>query len=626
MKNRIQSGLLVIFLTILGVLAYNVWLLETAPEQLSYTTFLRDLSNKEFTAITLRGNNLVATTAMGKEFQTYAPDIKVLLPLILSTSIELNTEAPQTTFDRIISMFFIAILISGLWLILTSRTEKRDKQLNSKFFLNKQGATLPKTFTDVAGIDEVREELIEIVDFLKNHDKYNRLGARIPKGVLLQGPPGTGKTLLARALAGEAGVPFYSLGGSDFVEMFAGVGASRVRELFDQAKKSAPCIVFIDEIDAIGGRRSGGNSGSHEEREQTLNALLVEMDGFSSQETVIVIGATNRPDILDPALLRPGRFDRQLTVSLPNLKGRTAILEVHTQHIKITNTINLPLIAQGIPGFSGADIANLVNEAALIAARKEKKGVEPIDFDEAKDKIMMGLERKNAAINNEERRIIAYHEAGHAIVARLLPETDQLHKITIIPRGIALGLTQQVPFEERYTYSLIYLLNRIKVLLGGRIAEEIVFNQLSTGAANDIAAANEIAGHLVCEWGMSPSLGVSVSMRRDQKFLGDISSGVVISEATAREIDLEIRRILNECYHETESLLRRHNKLIHELAEILLINETLDAEELEIVMHCYLEKQNDNKQKKSKQNDLPMENSTAHNDSLSHVPPEHHRG
>jgi cell division protease FtsH len=382
--------------------------------------------------------------------------------------------------------------------------------------------------------------------------------------------------------------------------MFAGVGASRVRELFGLAKKTAPCIIFIDEIDAIGSRRNGGSGGSHEEREQTLNAMLVEMDGFSSNETVIVIGATNRPDILDPALLRPGRFDRQLTVSLPNLHGRVRILEVHTRLVTVSSSLNLTLIAQGIPGFSGADIANLVNEAALIAARQKKNAVEMTDFEAAKDKILMGLERRNSAINEKERRIIAYHEAGHAIVARLLPETDELHKITIIPRGMALGLTQQVPFEERYTYSIVYLLSRIKVLLGGRIAEKIVFNHLSTGAANDIAAATDIASRLVCEWGMSGALGSTVYRRKQHQFLGDIDTKGDFSEATAREIDLEVRRIINECYEETEKLLRANNRLIHELAEVLLVNETIDAEEINIVMHCY---ENTEKIRKEQQKD-----------------------
>jgi len=484
-------------------------------------------------------------------------------------------------------MFLLVMTMIGLWFIFAKSSFRGSNIWKDDRFQVRTGAGDMKTFADVAGIDEVREELREIVDFLKNYEKYNLLGGRIPKGVLLQGPPGTGKTLLAQAIAGEASVPFYLMGGSDFVEMFAGVGASRVRELFGLAKKNAPCIVFIDEIDAIGGRRGGGSNGSHEEREQTLNALLVEMDGFTSSETVIVIAATNRPDILDPALLRPGRFDRQLTVSLPNLLGRVKILEVHTRLITVSKVLNLTVIAQGIPGFSGADIANLVNEAALTAARHKKQSVEMSDFEEAKDKIMMGLERKNAAINEQERRVIAYHEAGHAIVARLLPETDGLHKITIIPRGIALGLTQQVPVEERYTYSLIYLLNRIKVLLGGRIAEKIVFNHLSTGAANDIAAATDIAHRLVCEWGMSGLLGSLVYRRTQQRFLGDTDLRGHTSEATAREIDLEVRRIINECYDETEKLLRSHNRLIHDLAEILLVNETIDAEEMEIVVQCY---------------------------------------
>jgi cell division protease FtsH len=483
------------------------------------------------------------------------------------------------------------MVMLGLWFVFSKRQSTGNPIWKTNTFQPKSVPGETKTFADVAGIDEARVELMEIVDFLQNHEKYNSLGGRIPKGVLLQGPPGTGKTLLARAIAGEASVPFYSMGGADFVEMFAGVGASRVRELFSLAKKNAPCIIFIDEIDAIGSKRSSGNSGSHEEREQTLNALLVEMDGFSSSKTIIVIGATNRPDVLDPALLRPGRLDRQVTISLPNLYGRIKVLEVHTRQITTSPAVNLTILAQGIPGFSGADIANLVNEAALTAARHEKQFVEMVDFEEAKDKIVMGLERKNAAINEQERRIIAYHEAGHAIVAKLLPETDELHKITIIPRGSALGLTQQVSIEERYTYSLVYLLNRIKILLGGRIAEKIVFNHLSTGASNDIAAATDFAARLVCEWGMSSVIGSTVYQRQHDGFLGNTETRGQYSEETAREIDLEVRKIINTCYAETEKLLRSHNQLIHELAEILLINETIDAEEIDIVMECYTNKQ-----------------------------------
>jgi len=609
MNNRIQAGLLLIFLSILGVLGYNAWLRETTPPERSYTDFLSDVQDKQVISVHLQGGEIRGEDKIGRKFRTFSPDPGTLIPMLLAAEVTVSAEQPATLFDRLMPLTFLIAILAVLWRLFTYRSLVGSKGWQEKRFQARAEPADMKTFADVAGIDEVQDELKEIVDFLKNHEKYNLLGGRIPKGVLLQGPPGTGKTLLARAIAGEALVPFYLIGGSDFVEMFAGVGASRVRELFGLAKKNAPCIVFIDEIDAIGSRRSSGN-GSHEEREQTLNALLVEMDGFSSNETVIVIGATNRPDILDPALLRPGRFDRQLTVSLPNLHGRVKILGVHTRNVTISKALNLTVIAQGIPGFSGADIANLVNEAALTAARQKKQSVEMSDFEEAKDKIMMGLERKNAAINEKERRIIAYHEAGHAIVARLLPETDGLHKITIIPRGMALGLTQQVPIEERYTYSLIYLLSRIKVLLGGRIAEKIIFNHLSTGAANDIAAATDIAHRLVCEWGMSSTLGSTVYRRKQQQFLGNIEMKGNFSEATAREIDLEVRRIINDCYSETERLLRSHNRLIHELAEVLLINETIDAEEMEIVMQCYInaEKNDKTNHEKENQDDSPKTN------------------
>ena len=611
MKNRFQAGLLLIFLSILGVLGYNVWLSETTPPEQNYSDFLSDLKNNQITAVHINGSEIRGEDKVGRKFRTFSPDIPTLMPSLLAAGVSIIVEEPPSLFDQLNPLIFLILLLLVIWRIFSGQSFAGSKIWQDKRFQFKAEPADMKTFADVAGIDEVQEELKEIVDFLKNHEKYNMLGGRIPKGVLLQGPPGTGKTLLARAIAGEALVPFYLIGGSDFVEMFAGVGASRVRELFKLAKKNAPCIVFIDEIDAIGGRRSNGSS-SHEEREQTLNALLVEMDGFSSNETVIVIGATNRPDVLDPALLRPGRFDRQLTVSLPNLHGRVKILEVHTRTVTISPALNLTVIAQGIPGFSGADIANLVNEAALTAARHKKQAVEMNDFEQAKDKIMMGLEQKNAAINEKERRIIAYHEAGHAIVARLLPETDRLHKITIIPRGIALGLTQQIPIEQRYTYSLTYLLNRIKVLLGGRIAEIIVFHHLSTGAANDIAAATIIANRLVCEWGMSNAIGSTVYRHKQQRSLGSVETGSNCSEATAREIDLEVRRIIDDCYAETEKLLRSNNRLIHELAEVLLINETIDAEEMEIVMQCYVNSKKNGNHKSDEQSriDQPQSSKT----------------
>ena len=577
-----------IFLTILAVLGYNAWLWETTPPERTYTEFLADLEGDQIASVHLRGGEIRAIDTYDREIITFSPDITALMPLLLAKDVAISAEEPATLFDRLLRMAMLIMVMVGIWFVFSSRKSGKDLFGKTKRFQARSATGEIKTFADVAGIDEAREELREVVDFLQNHEKYNSLGGRIPKGVLLQGPPGTGKTLLARAIAGEASVPFFTMGGADFVEMFAGVGASRVRELFNSAKKSAPCIIFIDEIDAIGSKRSGGNGGSHEEREQTLNALLVEMDGFSSTETIIVIGATNRPDVLDPALLRPGRFDRQVTISLPNLHGRIRILEVHSQQITVSPTLNLAIIAQGIPGFSGADVANLVNEAALTAARKEKLSVEMVDFEDAKDKIVMGLARKNAAINEQERRVIAYHEAGHAIVAKLLPETDELHKITIIPRGSALGLTQQVPLEERYTYSQEYLMNRIKILLGGRIAEKIIFNHLSTGASNDIAAATDFATRLVCEWGMSGVLGSTVYQRQQQQFLGDVQTREQYSETTAREIDLEIRRIINSCYAEMEKLLRNHDRFIHELAEQLLINETIDAEEMDIIMRCYI--------------------------------------
>ncbi len=587
MKNKVQAGLLLIFLTTLAVLGYNAWLWETTPPERTYTDFLSDLKSDQVASVHLIGAEIRGKDTSDREFITFSPDISTLMPMLLAKDVTISAEKPATLFDRFLRMAMLIMIMLGLWFVFSKRRSVGNSIWKKDTFQPKTAPGELKTFADVAGIDEASDELLEIVDFLQNHEKYNSLGGRIPKGVLLQGPPGTGKTLLARAIAGEASVPFYSMGGADFVEMYAGVGASRVRDLFTLAKKNAPCIIFIDEIDAIGSRRSGGSGGSHEEREQTLNALLVEMDGFSSSETIIVIGATNRPDVLDPALLRPGRLDRQVTISLPNLHGRIKVLEVHTRQITISPAVNLTIIAQGIPGFSGADIANLVNEAALTAARHEKPFVEMIDFEEAKDKIVMGLERKNAAINEQERRIIAYHEAGHAIVAKLLPETDELHKITIIPRGSALGLTQQVAIEERYTYSLVYLLNRIKILLGGRIAEKIVFNHLSTGASNDIAAATDFAGRLVCEWGMSSVIGSTVYRRQHDGFLGNTEIRSQYSEETAREIDLEVRKIINTCYAETEQLLRSHNRLIHELAEILLINETIDAEEIDIVMQCY---------------------------------------
>ncbi len=443
------------------------------------------------------------------------------------------------------------------------------------------------TFEDVAGVEEAKEELEEIIDFLKDPKKFTKLGGRIPKGVLLMGPPGTGKTLLARAIAGEAGVPFFSISGSDFVEMFVGVGASRVRDLFEQGKKHAPCIIFIDEIDAVGRHRGAGLGGGHDEREQTLNQLLVEMDGFESNEGVILIAATNRPDVLDPALLRPGRFDRRVVVPRPDLKGREEILRIHVRRVPVDRNVDLVVLARGTPGFCGADLENLVNEAALYAARMNKKVVEMVDFEMAKDKVLMGSERRSMIISEEEKKMTAFHEAGHTLVARLIPGTEPVHKVTIIPRGMALGLTQQLPEVEKYSHSLEYAENNIAVLMGGRLAEELIFGQKTTGAGNDIEKATELARKMVCEWGMSEKMGpLSFGRKEEAIFLGrEFNKHQDYSEQIASEIDDEIKQIILRNYDRAKKLLADHEKELHWLAEALLERETLNGEEIDKVIH-----------------------------------------
>lgn len=591
MKNNIQAGLWMLLITAIAVIAYNITIREMTPPLLLYSKFLKEIQEEKIQKVHLKGGDIEGEDILGRRFSSYSPDVTSLIPLLDEHGVEISAEAPPTgnlagSLQSLIPLF----LILGAWFILT-RNRSGSSFAKNKTSRFRPVTHSPVTFDDVAGISEARSELKEIVDFLKYPEKFSRLGGHIPKGVLLQGPPGTGKTLLAKAIAGEASVPFFSMGGSDFVEMFVGVGASRVRELFTEAKKHSPCIIFIDEIDAIGGKRGGGTaSGGGDEREQTLNALLVEMDGFGSNETIIIVAATNRPDILDPALLRPGRFDRQVTISTPDIKGRRKILEVHIKKIAAARNINIPEIARSIPGFSGADIANLVNEATLMAARSGKNSVDMEDFENAKDKIVMGLERKNAVISEENRRITAYHEAGHAIVAKLLPETDPLHKITIIPRGRALGLTQQVPIDDRLTYSKEYILNRIKILMGGRVAEELIFGRLTTGASNDILSATEIASRLICEWGMSDAIGPVAYLQEQGSYLGNQSMVKTHSEKTAQLIDSEIKRVITECYRETRQLLHDHNTFLHTLAEALLVNETLDAEEVDIVLHCYKNK------------------------------------
>jgi cell division protease FtsH len=447
------------------------------------------------------------------------------------------------------------------------------------------------TFADVAGIDEAKDELEEIIQFLKDPKRFTRLGGRIPKGVLLVGAPGTGKTLLARAIAGEAGVPFFSISGSDFVEMFVGVGASRVRDLFVQGKKHAPCIIFIDEIDAVGRHRGAGLGGGHDEREQTLNQLLVEMDGFEANEGVILVAATNRPDVLDPALLRPGRFDRRVVVPRPDVKGREGILRVHTRRVPLSEDVDITRLARQTPGFAGADLENLVNEAALLAARRTKDKVDMTDFELAKDKVLMGAERRSMVMSLQERRNTAYHESGHALVAMLLPGADPVHKVTIIPRGMALGVTQQLPLDDRYTYSRDYLMTRLAMMFGGRVAEELIFDHMTTGAGDDIEKATELARKMVCEWGMSKELGPMTFGKRDEQvFLGrDIAQSKDYSEHTAVEIDREVRRIVDEAYHKARSLLTENMPILHALAERLLEKEVVEGSEVAEMLKAYHE-------------------------------------
>jgi cell division protease FtsH len=489
----------------------------------------------------------------------------------------------------ILISFLPWIAIIAVWIILMRRIQGGGGGTRGIFSFGKSKAKLISqsaqkiTFRDVAGADEAKMELHEIIEFLKEPIKFQKLGGKIPRGVLLLGPPGTGKTLLARAVAGESGVPFFSISGADFVEMFVGVGASRVRDLFEQGKKNAPCIIFIDEIDAVGRHRGAGLGGGHDEREQTLNQLLVEMDGFEQNSGVIIIAATNRPDVLDPALLRPGRFDRQVVVDRPDVKGREGILKVHTRNIPLESTVNLEVLAKGTPGLAGADLANLVNEAALLAARKDKKKVEMVDFEEAKDKVMMGMERKSLIISEEEKKTTSYHEIGHVLVARMLPEADPVHKVTIIPRGRALGVTSYLPLDEKHTYSKEYLEAVITYALGGRAAEKLIFNHFTTGAGNDIEKATNIARKMVCEWGMSDKLGpLSYGAKEEEIFLGrEIQRHRDYSEKTAIDIDDEIREIVNSSMGRAEKILKENIDVLHKLSKELLEREILDSEEID---------------------------------------------
>lgn len=588
--NLSRPVLVIISVALLSLLGIGFFQASRRLPESAYSEFLADLEAGRLQETSIKGNSIIATDRTGTQYTTFSPDLSSLMPLLQASEVTIRTH-PAPVLTPLFRDMLIIVLLLGGWMILSRGSPSSSKRFlrtgtTSKASKTKTGVT----FNDVAGISEARDELKEIIDFLKHPSRYSRLGGQIPKGVLLEGLPGTGKTLLAKAIAGEASVPFFSMGGSDFVEMFAGLGASRVRKLFEEAKKQAPCIIFIDEIDAIGGKRSADyRNGSNDEREQTLNALLVEMDGFETSETIIVVAATNRSDILDSALLRPGRFDRRITLNLPDIRGRLKILKVHTAGTSISPTIDLTTIARSTPGFTGAEIANLVNEAALLAARKGKQHIEQADFEDAQDKISMGLERKNLVIDQRARRLTAYHEAGHTVVAKLLPESDPLHKTTIIPRGRSLGLTQQLPIDEHQAYTRSYLFNRIKILLGGRLAEELIFGRLTTGASNDFLGATRIAHRLVCEFGMSEQLG-PVSRMGNGPDHGDGASGGFWqqSEQTRREIDMEILRIVQHCYEDAKELLKAHDDLLHMLAESLLAHETLDGEEVDIVYRCYL--------------------------------------
>jgi len=581
-----RNFLLVMLLAVVCLVFYNLSTFEKSPPTLGYSDFIARLNKGEIRTVHLKGGEISGRDDNSQTFSSFAPDVTALLPQLEAHQIEI-TAAPERTGGGGISSFLPWVILLGSWLFLLFFQRKSGG--NSGFAKSKALAVSPRgpkvTFADVAGIDEAKEELAEIISFLRDSKKFTRLGGRLPRGVLLQGPPGTGKTLLAKAIAGEAGVPFFSISGSDFVEMFVGVGASRVRDLFRQAKKSSPCIIFIDEIDAVGGHRASGSAaGGQDERQQTLNALLVEMDGFQSDETVVLVAATNRPDILDPALLRPGRFDRQVTIMPPDIKGRLQILEVYGQKIVMADQVRLQEVAATTPGFTGAELANLMNESALLAARSGKNAVELADIEDAKDKIMMGTEHKGLIISTEERRTTAYHEAGHAILAWLLPGTDPLHKITIIPRGRALGMTQQVPLNDRHSYSKEYLTNRIKIMLGGRTAEEIVFNQFTTGASNDLQTATDLATRMVTELGMSEHLGPRAYTRGDEGFLGGGRERLLYGEETARAIDAEINLLIESCYQEAMIILEGKVEHLHRLAALLLEQETIDGRMVDLLM------------------------------------------
>ncbi|MCZ6781351.1 MAG: ATP-dependent zinc metalloprotease FtsH, partial [Nitrospirae bacterium] len=590
MNSRAKNLLFWVVVALFMILLFNLFSVPThAPEEeVIFSDFMAYLEKGEVTKVEIKGNNIKAILRDGTLIRTYAVEYPDLVKILRERHVQIDARPPDEHpwYITLLATWGPFILILGLWFFLMRQVQVGG---NKALSFGKSRARLLTeerkkiTFADVAGIDEAKEEVQEIIEFLKDPRKFQKLGGRIPKGVLIVGPPGTGKTLLAKAIAGEASVPFFNISGSDFVEMFVGVGASRVRDLFEQGKKHAPCIIFIDEIDAVGRLRGAGLGGGHDEREQTLNALLVEMDGFETTEGVILVAATNRPDVLDPALLRPGRFDRQIVVHRPDIRGRWEILKVHTKKVPVASNVELEKIARGTPGFSGADLENLVNEAALWAARQDKKEVDSNDFEMAKDKVLMGAERKSMILSEEEKRVTAYHEAGHALMAKLIPGADPVHKVTIIPRGRALGITLQLPTDDRHNFTKEFLYNTLAILMGGRVAEELVLKNITTGAGNDLERATELARKMVCEWGMSEKLGPLTFGKKDEEiFLGrEIATRRDFGDHVAIEIDQEVRRLVTENYERAKRMLTEHIHILKALAEALLEREVLESLEID---------------------------------------------
>lgn len=593
MNSRTKNILFWVVVGLFMILLFNLFSVphHEPEEDVIFSEFMTKLDKGEVERVIIKASHISAVLKDKTRIRTYSVEYPELVQVLRDRGVQIEAKPPDESpwYITFLVTWGPFVLFLGLWFFLMRQMQMGG---NKALSFGKSRARLlteerkKVMFSDVAGVDEAKDEVLEIIEFLKDPRKFQKLGGRIPKGVLIVGPPGTGKTLLAKAIAGEASVPFFSISGSDFVEMFVGVGASRVRDLFEQGKKHAPCIIFIDEIDAVGRLRGAGLGGGHDEREQTLNQLLVEMDGFDTTEGVILVAATNRPDVLDPALLRPGRFDRQVVVNRPDLRGRTEILKVHTKKVPIATNVELEKIARGTPGFSGADLENLVNEAALWAARLNKKEVEVVDFEMAKDKVLMGAERKSLILSDEEKRTTAYHEAGHALIAKLIPGTDPVHKVTIIPRGRALGVTMQLPIDDRHGYSKGYLYNQLAILMGGRVAEELVLKEMTTGAGNDLERATDLARKMVCEWGMSEKMGpLTFGKQNEQVFLGrELGSQRDFSESIAMEIDQEVKRLVTENYERAKRLLTENMASLKRLAEALLEKEVLDGSDIDNIL------------------------------------------